>query len=93
MVFEAVREDIGSRAAVKVLRPGRRRTPDRHRFFQRSARRQHLVRHPGSSGSSTTAACVRRRLSGDGYLEGESLARIKQLGGMSIDDAVVWDGR
>lgn len=47
MVYEAVREDIGVRAAVKVLRPEYARVPDLAARFFNEARAANMIQHPG----------------------------------------------
>ena len=47
MVYEAVRDDIGVRAAVKVLRPEYARIPDLAARFFNEARAANMIQHPG----------------------------------------------
>jgi serine/threonine protein kinase len=90
MVFEAVREDIGGRAAVKVLRPELAQNPEIATRFFNEARAANLVEHTGIvrvfDYGSLPSGVVYLAME---YLEGESLgARIKRRGHMSVDDAV-----
>jgi len=47
MVYEALRDDIGVRAAVKVLRPEYARVPDLAARFFNEARAANMIQHPG----------------------------------------------
>ena len=80
MVFEAVREDIGGRAAVKVLRPELAQNPEIATRFFNEARAANLVEHPGIvrvfDYGSLPSGVVYLAME---YLEGESLgARLKR---------------
>lgn len=90
MVFEAVREDIGGRAAVKVLRPELAQNAEIAMRFFNEARAANLVEHTGIvrvfDYGSLPSGVVYLAME---YLEGESLgARIKRRGRMPMDDAV-----